>query len=181
MNISFHQTLPNGQRVRLECSAFTGKEYLYIDNQLVHEKLNWRLKGSHKTRVEDKELAVLVEQTSLTTGDLIVEFIYDGESLSQQCYTMLDKLGPAKVENLDRAQQEWLKSIDQRNFMDVMTTVPFLLLILTFGLFGDVHTYVAWVGFSVALLAGLWLFIRGFVRSFNLRPKSEATAQINQL
>jgi uncharacterized membrane protein YraQ (UPF0718 family) len=55
--------------IRLHCSAFSGKEYLYVDEKRVSEKWSFRRKSIHKFAIGDDLYEVELHVVNLLTGE----------------------------------------------------------------------------------------------------------------
>ncbi|CAE6948768.1 hypothetical protein ACOMICROBIO_GDFFDHBD_03504 [Vibrio sp. B1REV9] len=47
-----------GHDITVQCSMLSGKEWVYVDDVLVSEKRNWRLKSSHPINIENDDLEI---------------------------------------------------------------------------------------------------------------------------
>ena len=59
----------NDHDIHLQCSAFSGKEYLYVDDKLVSEKWSFKRKSIHQFTLGDDLYEVELHVVNLLTGE----------------------------------------------------------------------------------------------------------------
>jgi len=69
-------------------SSCSGLERVYLNNNLVSEKRNWRFSSSHKLQSAGHELEVKIIVVSILTGEIRLELWCDGELLDSDDLSM---------------------------------------------------------------------------------------------
>jgi hypothetical protein len=64
--------------IRVEKSKESGREWVYVNEQLVSEKLSWRFKTVHSFTVQGQAVEVMVQLSGRFRGSLEIELWVDG-------------------------------------------------------------------------------------------------------
>lgn len=116
--------------IRVEASYLTGKEYVYVDDKLISEKLTWRFTSEHKFELDGKHIVVRLKVSNLFIGPISITLLVDGNEIDADVWNM------KRILKTTGSSQPWWKT---------------LLIIFALGLLGGVIGY--FIG--VALATGL--------------------------
>lgn len=106
--------------IRVEASYLTGKERVYVDDELVSEKLTWRFQSEHHFNLDDKSVTVRLKVASMLTGPVAITLIVNGEEVDADIWDL------KRIFKTTTSGQAWWKT---------------LLLIFALGLLGGVLGY----------------------------------------
>lgn len=113
--------------IRVEASYLTGKESVYVDDELISEKLTWRFTSEHKFELDGKQIAVRLKVGNLFTGPVSISLWVNGEEIDSDIWNM------KRILKTSGSSQPWWKTI---------------LTIFALGLIGGVIGY--FIGYALA-------------------------------
>lgn len=106
--------------ISVEASYLTGKERVYVDDELVSEKLTWRFQSEHQFQLDGKDVIVRLKVASMLTGPVAITLIVNGEVVDADIWNL------KRILKTNATSQVWWKT---------------LLIIFALGLIGGVVGY----------------------------------------
>ena len=106
--------------IRVEASYLTGKERVYVDDELVSEKLTWRFQSEYQFQLDGKDVIVRLKVASMLTGPVAITLIVNGEVVDADIWNL------KRILKTNATSQVWWKT---------------LLIIFALGLIGGVVGY----------------------------------------
>jgi len=116
--------------IKVIASFTSGKEYVYVDDQLVSEKRSFRYKSEHTFILDGKQAVIKVSIASILRGPYLIEFWLDQQLIDSDQWDM--KRITQHIKQAKADVPRWKR------------VTSFLLVLAVCGAFG------AFVGFSLA-------------------------------
>ncbi|OCW97379.1 hypothetical protein [Alishewanella sp. HH-ZS] len=91
--------------IKVMCSMSSGKEQVYVDEQLVSEKRSFRYHSTHQFELDGKKAEIRVKVASIFKGPYYIEFSVDGKTIDSDEWDLARML--AHLKQLRQQQPLW--------------------------------------------------------------------------
>ena len=172
MNFEFDY---KGHKIQV-INTYSGREKVFLDDELVSSKVNLSFNGKHQLTVADELLTIKIQVQSALKGEVTVS-LYRGqtllETMSQSCDLELMSEEPVQF---DTEELQWKKEIEMADSTTVMMYALYFGLIfysvLTTAFEDNTYGLMALGVSVVALIAAIADFVRTSVKELR---KTELT------
>lgn len=74
--------------IRVEASYLSGRERVYVDDQLISQKLTWRMQSEHSFELDGQAIVVRIKVESLGKGPVSVTLLVDGKEVDSDVWSL---------------------------------------------------------------------------------------------